>query len=136
MGSTRSPKDVRRKLPTVKTFSHDNIKTTIYVKSSSPYISIVKRTNKFLQELGKRKKEYVTLLGMGKAIFKTLSVATHFSSLGDYKVDIFTKTLNVLDEVYADNGKDEDGNDILSEDREVRLSSRTISGVEVRISII
>lgn len=71
---------------------------------------------------------------MGKAVFKTLSVAAHFNTMGDYKVDILTKTLDVLDEVFADDGKDEDGNEVSTEDRETELTKRTLSGVEVRIS--
>ncbi|CAH00150.1 ribonuclease P/MRP protein subunit POP7 [Kluyveromyces lactis] len=134
MGNTKDLNQLRRKLPTVKTFSHDKIKTTIYVKSSSPYISVVKRTNRFLSNLHRRKSEYITLLGMGKAVFKTLSVAAHFNTMGDYKVDILTKTLDVLDEVFADDGKDEDGNEVSTEDRETELTKRTLSGVEVRIS--
>lgn len=126
--------ELRRKLPTLKTFSNDKIKTTIYVKCSSPYISIVKRTNHFLSQLEKRKSRYITLLGMGKAICKTLSVASYFSSLNGYKVDILTTTLQVLDEFYTDDGKDEDGNAISNEDREVKLSPRNLSGVEIRIS--
>ncbi|QEU61169.1 Pop7 [Kluyveromyces lactis] len=134
MGNTKDLHQLRRKLPTVKTFSHDKIKTTIYVKSSSPYISVVKRTNKFLSNLHRRKSEYITLLGMGKAVFKTLSVAAHFNTMCDYKVDILTKTLDVLDEVFADDGKDEDGNEVSKEDRETKLTRRTLSGVEVHIS--
>ncbi|CDO95195.1 unnamed protein product [Kluyveromyces dobzhanskii CBS 2104] len=70
---------------------------------------------------------------MGKAVFKTLSVAAHFEAMGDYKVELFTKTLDVLDEMYTDDGQDEDGNMIDKNDREVKLTPRTLSGVEVRI---
>ena len=39
-----------RKRPTLKTLSHKKIKTTIYIKSNTPYIRGLKRTKKFLSE--------------------------------------------------------------------------------------
>lgn len=87
-----------------------------------------------ISQLGKRKSSYISIMGMGKAVTKTLSLAAHFQILNSYKVEVFTRTLEVLDEIYDDDGKDESGNEIAEEDREVKLQSRKLSGVEVRIS--
>lgn len=118
-----------RKLPTVKTLSRKQIKTTIYVKTSTPYISALKRIKKFLRDLPKSGSTYVVVLGMGKAIEKTLSFGCHFEQLGK-KVDVLTKSVELLDEVSLD---DEDGDSIKDVDRETMLKKRTISGIELRI---
>lgn len=119
-----------RKLPTVKTLSRKQIKTTIYVKTSTPYISALKRIKKFLRDLPKSGSTYVVVLGMGKAIEKTLSLGCHFEQQLGKKVDVLTKSVELLDEVSLD---DEDGDSIKDVDRETMLKKRTISGIELRI---
>lgn len=119
-----------RKLPTVKTLSRKQIKTTIYVKTSTPYISALKRIKKFLRDLPKSGSTCVVVLGMGKAIEKTLSLGCHFEQQLGKKVDVLTKSVELLDEVSLD---DEDGDSIKDVDRETMLKKRTISGIELRI---
>lgn len=119
-----------RKLPTVKTLSRKQIKTTIYVKTSTPYISALKRIKKFLRDLPKSGSTYVVVLGMGKAIEKTLSLGCHFEQQLGKKVDVLTKSVELLDEVSVDDGDEDFIKDV---DRETVLKKRTISGIELRI---
>lgn len=124
-----------KKRPTIKTLSHKRIKTTIYIKSQTPYVSGLKRTKKFLTDLSKHGAKYATLLGMGKAVEKTLALGTYFSQEKGHKIEIFTRTVKVIDELKAIDGQ-EDGADEESEDEEDEdtfLKRRTLSGVEIRI---
>lgn len=115
----------------MKTFSHKKIKNTIYVKSNTPYVSALKRVNKFLERLQKTGgSTHISLLGMGKAIEKTLSIGCHFQTAKGRKVDILTTSVDVIDELEEMEQEEED---ILDEDKETVLKKRTISGVEVRI---
>lgn len=70
------------------------------------------------------------VLGMGKAIEKTLSLGCHFEQQLGKKVDVLTKSVELLDEVSVDDG---DGDSIKDVDRETVLKKRTISGIELRI---
>ncbi|CCK68063.1 ribonuclease P/MRP protein subunit POP7 KNAG_0A03830 [Huiozyma naganishii CBS 8797] len=85
--------------PTLKTLSHKQIKTTIYIKSSTPYISALKRTKKFLANLRKNNSKYVSLMGMGKAVEKTLAIGCYFQNEKGNGIDIITKTVEVIDEL-------------------------------------
>lgn len=125
-----------RKRPTLKTLSHKKIKTTIYIKSNTPYISGLKRTKKFLSELQRHGAKYVTLLGMGKAVEKTLALGSYFSQEKGHKVHVMTKTIKVIDELKNISETQETLNeeeDIDEEDEETFLKRRTLSGIEVRI---
>ncbi|SCU87237.1 LAME_0D09296g1_1 [Lachancea meyersii CBS 8951] len=121
------------KHPSVKVLSHKQIKTTIYLKSKTPYISALKRVTKFMTQLQRQGAEYVTVLGMGKAVEKTLSIACHFQEEKGKKVVVLTQSVALLDEILADENDDENVEDIEDEDRETVLRKRTVSGVEVRI---
>ncbi|CEP61987.1 ribonuclease P/MRP protein subunit POP7 LALA0_S04e05160g [Lachancea lanzarotensis] len=123
------------KHPSVKILSHKQIKTTIYVKSTTPYISAVKRVNKFLSQLQRHGAQYVTVLGMGKAVEKTLSVGCHFQEEKGKKVVVLTQTIPLVDEILAEQAGDEgeSAEDIEDADLETVLRKRTASGVEVRI---
>lgn len=125
---------VVRKLPTVKTLSRKQIKTTVYVKTSTPYISALKRIRKFLADLPKSGSSYVVVLGMGKATEKTLSLGCHFEQQLGKRVDVLTKSVELLDEVALEAEDEEDKEDISQDrDRETVLKKRTISGIELRV---
>lgn len=125
-----SKKRLVNKRPTIKILSHKSIKTTIYIKSNTPYVSALKRITKFLSNLDRHSSKYVVVLGMGKAIEKTLSLGNHFEVEKSLKVEVFTKSIDVIDEV-IDSG--EENSELDEEDRETSLSKRTVSGVELRI---
>ncbi|KAK5778696.1 ribonuclease P/MRP protein subunit POP7 PWA37_000028 [Arxiozyma heterogenica] len=125
-----------RKRPTLKTLSHKKIKTTIYIKSTTPYISALKRIKKFLSELQKHGAKYVTLLGMGKAVEKTLALGSYFSQEKGQKVQVMTRTIKVIDELKDISETQESVNEeeeTDENDEETFLKRRTLSGVEVRI---
>lgn len=125
-----------KKRPTIKTLSHKKIKTTIYIKSQTPYVSGLKRTKKFLADLSKHGAKYATLLGMGKAVEKTLALGTYFSQEKGHKIEILTRTVKVIDELKSmdsqEDGAEEDES-VDDEDVETFLKRRTLSGVEIRI---
>jgi ribonuclease P/MRP protein subunit POP7 len=107
-----------------KAFKYSDLETTIHIKSNTPYISAVKRTLKLLKNLSKKqpKVKYITLLGMGAAIQKTLSVGLHFQEEEGAKVEVMTKSVEVLDEFeYED------------EDNENSYSKRKVTAVEVHV---
>ncbi|AET40939.1 ribonuclease P/MRP protein subunit POP7 Ecym_7087 [Eremothecium cymbalariae DBVPG len=123
-----------RKRPTVKTLNHKKLKNVLYVKSKTPYVSALKRINKWLERLQTQKQssdKYITLLGMGKAIEKTLSIACHFQEIKKCKVGIKTISTEVVDEIAEDDEEDDEG--IKDEDRENKLQIRKLSGVEIKI---
>lgn len=120
-----------KKRPTVKTLSHKQIKTTIYIKTTTPYVSGLKRIKKFLSQTSKHGAKYVTVMGMGKALEKTLALGAYFGQEKGHKVDTLTRTVKVIDEF-----KDlecVETEDIEEEDEETFLKRRTLSGVELRI---
>lgn len=122
-----------RKLPSVKVLSRKQIKATLYVKSSTPYISALKRIKKFLKDLHRSGATYVVVLGMGKAIEKTLSLGCHFEQQLGRKVDVLTKSVELLDEVAVEDEDEDSAEPIQDVDRETVLKKRTISGIELRI---
>ena len=121
-----------RKHPTLKQSTHNEIKTTIYIKSTTPFVSAIKRCKKFLAALERRKqqpaRQCVTLLGMGKAISQTLAVACYFQEEKGLRVEVRTKSIDVVDEVTED-----DDEEIDPRDKETTLKTRTTSGVEVKL---
>jgi len=126
----------------------------IYVSSSSPFMSVVKRAKKLLDkslrsnaaaaknaslharvEALKRdsscettSRPVVTAMGTGKAIEKTLSVASWFEQRGDCVVKIRTRTVGTVDDVVAEGADDAFGAE--SESRVRRLNC-----LEVAISL-
>lgn len=70
----------------------------------------------------------VTVMGTGKAIEKTLSVASWFEQQGDCVVNIRTRTIGTVDDVVV-----EDADDAFGDDNESRL--RKLNCLEVAISL-
>lgn len=115
--------------------------TTVFVKASTPYVSALKRLDRILEKFdtvgvhhhkyqrGEYKKiKYVTVKGMGRAIDKTLSVALHYQGK-QHKVDVYTGTVEVVDEVKASASyatKDES-------DEETDLRGRSVGYVEAKV---
>ena len=149
--------------PQTKPLTETQFNSTFHVKSSTPFISAVKRINKQLAKFTKlqgtqrkfqndqyKRVKYITVKGMGKTIEKTLKLAMHFQQLG-YKVDIITGSVQVLDEfekkVLApagiDNedlrmgieGEEEDDDDERNSltDYETEYKKRMVSSVEARV---
>ncbi|KAG0656323.1 hypothetical protein C6P44_005280, partial [Monosporozyma unispora] len=118
-----------KKRPTIKILSHKKIKTTIYIKSQTPYVSGLKRTKKFIADLPKHGVKYVTLLGMGKAVEKTLALGTYFSQEKGHKIEIFTRTVKVIDELQAMEAQHDEEEEVSidEEDEETFLKRRTLS---------
>lgn len=121
-----------RKHPSIKVLSRKQLKTTIYVKSNTPYISALKRIKKFLRDLDKNGASYVVVLGMAKATEKVLSLGCHFEQQLGKKVDVLTKSVEVIDEVATEENDLED-DPVEDRDRETLLKKRPVSGVELRI---
>ncbi|KAJ4857013.1 rpp20 subunit of nuclear RNase MRP and P domain-containing protein [Trichoderma breve] len=97
----------------------------IYVSSNSPFMSVVKRARKFLD---KDLRTVVTVMGTGKAIEKTLNVASWFQQQGDCVVEIKTRTIGTVDDVVTG-----DADDAFGADNESRL--RKLNCLEVAISL-
>ncbi|SCU93636.1 LAFA_0F17436g1_1 [Lachancea sp. 'fantastica'] len=121
------------KHPSLKVLSHKQIKTTIYIKSKTPYISALKRVSKFLSQLPRHGAEYVTIMGMGKAVEKTLSVGCHFQEEKGKRVVVLTQTVALLDDILTEQDPGESAEDMEDDDKETVLRKRTVSGVELRI---
>lgn len=118
--------------------------TTFQVKSTTPFISGVKKVQKLLQQFEKsslsnkkyqqgdyKKVKYVKIKGMGKAIEKTLSLGLKFQDDMHYKVDTITGTIELLDEFQMNDS--DDGNVSVEKKDELTFRKRNISCVEVRI---
>lgn len=124
------------KHPSLKTLTHKQIHTTIFVKSTTPYVSALKRINKFLDSVHKQGSSYVAVLGMGKAVEKTLALGCHFQDQKNKKIEVYTKTIEVLDEVITEGQADIDmESDVEDDDKETQLKKRAVSGVELRIYV-
>lgn len=132
-----------RRLPTVKTLTHRQIHSTFYVKRRTPYVSAIKRIARLVSQLSRHGAKYVTVLGMGAAAEKTLAIGCHFQDSRGCRIEVLTKTVNVLDERTVPEGpgapttpfstgtiSDAESN---SDDEITELTERTLSGVEVRI---
>lgn len=117
--------------------------TTFLVKSSTPYISALKRIQKILAKFDKsvlpnkkyqnveyKKVKYITVKGMGKAIENTLSIALKFQDELNYKVDILTGSVEVLDEFQIGTNGDDSDNDY---NDETLFKKRMVSYIETRI---
>ncbi|VUC30386.1 unnamed protein product [Clonostachys rosea] len=123
----------------------------IYISPKTPFMSAVKRVQKQLNaglrtqtaapknaSLGSRIRQLkrdstssgekgsstVTVMGTGRAIEKTLSLASWFEQAGDYEVEMRTKTIGTVDDIVVE---DDDGED------ESRV--RKLSGLEVSVRL-
>ncbi|KAI5965559.1 uncharacterized protein KGF55_000921 [Candida pseudojiufengensis] len=105
--------------PNINIQSETQFNSTFLVKSSTPYVSALKKIDKILTKFNKSKNQhqnsnsssnkkfqnenykklkYITVKGMGKTIEKTLKIAMNFKFELNYKVDIITGSIQVLDE--------------------------------------
>ncbi|CCH40624.1 Ribonuclease P protein subunit p20 [Wickerhamomyces ciferrii] len=107
-----------------KQFKYSDLETSVHIKSSTPYISAIKRINKLLNKLPKSQPKFkeITVLGMGATIEKTLSIGVYFQKDQGLKVDILTKSVDVLDEF--------DDEDL---DHDTIYKKRKVTAVELRI---
>lgn len=117
--------------------------TTFLVKAATPYVSAIKRIDAILAKFDKpavdhrkyqrgeyKKIKYIRVKGMGRAIDKTTSLALHFMTAKAYKVDIYTGTVEVMDEVTTSSEhRSKDG----ESDEESLYRTRNASYVEVKI---
>lgn len=113
------------------------------MKAKTPYISAIKRIDGLLSKFDRssvdHKKyqrgeykniKYLRIKGMGAAIPKTTLLALHYKEKKLYKVDLFTGTVEVVDEFKsASEFKTKDGDS----DEESTFRTRNASYVEIRI---
>lgn len=117
--------------------------TTFLMKSSTPFVSALKQTQKLLAKFDKsnlpnkkyqnveyKKIKYITIKGMGKTIEKTLSLALKFQDDLNYKTDIITGSAEVLDEFQL-NAEDDDSDNCYKDDN--LFKKRMVSYIEVRV---
>ncbi|CDK29874.1 unnamed protein product [Kuraishia capsulata CBS 1993] len=91
-----------------RSFSYQEINRALYIRGDTPFTSAVKHVEKMLDKLsaktGKRGVEsfgntkFITVIGMGKAIEKVLSLGVFLKAEKLYRVDVLTKSVGVLDE--------------------------------------
>lgn len=137
----------------LRPYVHTELDTTVYVKSTTPFMSAVKRIEKMLYkfeeipnkrgELVRRgnasgKCKFITVRGMGKSIDKVVNLGLHFKYEEKCTVDIFTKSVGVLDE-FVKNEEEmeptkEEKEKEVEEDESV-LRKRNVGAIEVRIYI-
>lgn len=132
----------------LRPYIHNELDTTVYIQSKTPFISAVKRIEKIINKFDKipnkngelvsrgnlRKScKFITVKGMGKSIEKVINIGLHFKYDENFTVDIFTKSVGVLDE-FVD-AHDEENTKADSEDDENLLRKRNVGAVEVRIYI-
>lgn len=138
----------------LRPYVHTELDTTVYVKSTTPFMSAVKRIEKMLYkfeeipnkrgELVRRgnasgKCKFITVRGMGKSIDKVVNLGLHFKYEEKCTVDIFTKSVGVLDEFVKNKEemeptKEEQEEKEVEEDESV-LRKRNVGAIEVRIYI-
>ncbi|KAF6009760.1 hypothetical protein HII13_000546 [Brettanomyces bruxellensis] len=120
-----------------RTYHENETQKVVFVKSSTPFISAVKRIEKCLDghrlkpnrrgrlasKYGNRE-AYVIVKGMGKAIPKVLNIGLHFKYEKNATLDVYTKTIGVLDEFKSiPEASNEDD----------LLRKRNVSSIEIRI---
>ena len=140
----------------LKPLTETQASSTFLIKSRTPYISSLKKITKTLDKFNKTKSnvkkyqneqfknvKYITVKGMNKTIEKVLSLALHFQDK-NYKVDILTGSVEVLDEFIlpdattndnSDGGDEDDDSDADDEDNERIYKKRMVSSIEARIWI-
>lgn len=131
----------------LRPYVHTELDTTVYVKSKTPFVSAVKRIEKMISKFdmipNKRGKfvrkgnisgscNYIVVKGMGKSIGKAINIGLHFKFQENFCVDIFTKTVGVLDELVD---QDDDGASEDSGRQDTVLQKRNVGAVEIRIYV-
>ncbi|KAL6941679.1 hypothetical protein ACO0RG_002816 [Hanseniaspora osmophila] len=135
--NTRSKNIIHK--PTAKPVSYNDIHTKFYVKPNASFIATVKQIKKMLKNCEKKNlKDHISVVGMGRAVGKAISVSSHFSE--NHKTQVFTKTVTVLDEKITNTKteKIEEGDEDFENDQELsasQLEKRSVSGIEIRIYI-
>ena len=67
---------------------------------------------------------------------KTLALGCHFQDQKNKKIEVFTRSIEVLDEVIAEQQEGvESESDVDDEDKETQLKKRTVSGIELHIYV-
>ncbi|ODQ80839.1 hypothetical protein BABINDRAFT_12943 [Babjeviella inositovora NRRL Y-12698] len=110
----------------LKPFSVKSLQTIIHLKSSTPYVSALKRIQKHIIQLPKKQPsvKYVTVKGMGvKPVEKLMQLAVFFQVEEGFKVDMFTSSVEVLDEYVEED--EESGSSV--------FKKRLVSSVVMRI---
>ncbi|VEU24332.1 DEKNAAC105649 [Brettanomyces naardenensis] len=129
-----------------RAYSQNEGSHVVYIKSSTPYISALKRIERSLdgfRPLPNRNGspvaksgsniKYIVVKGMGKAIPKVVNLGIHFKYDKQLHVELYTKTIGVLDEfVPKDNENDDDDEE--EEDDDV-LRKRNVGSVELHIML-
>ncbi|OBA19374.1 hypothetical protein METBIDRAFT_33545 [Metschnikowia bicuspidata var. bicuspidata NRRL YB-4993] len=131
-----------RNSPNTRILLKTEIQTTIFVKSSTPYVSALKRVDRLLEKFDRLPTNYkqfqqgeykkvrsLSVKAMGSAMEKAVSIGLHFKENMGYQVDFFTGTVEVVDELKTTeipNTRDD------SED-ETELRGRNVSCVQVTI---
>lgn len=140
--STRMGTKIVKHNPDTKLRSKTALDTTFLVKGSTPFVSAVKRIDRMLEKfdtngtgyrkylLGEYKKvRFLTIKGMGKAIDTVVSLGLHYKHKKQYKVDVKTGTVEVLDELK----KPLEYSTKESDDEESEFKKRRASYVDVKI---
>lgn len=116
-------------------YNNRKMTTVLNLKGSTPFVSALKRIDRMLKNLipatnkkgnettrPKNDVQFVTVQGMGKCIPKLMDVCTQFNGKG-HRVEMFTRSVAVLDEF----------SDINDEDEEDILRKRQVGCLEVHI---
>lgn len=137
----------------LRPYVHTELDTTVYVKSSTPFMSAVKRIEKMMskfEEIPNKKGnlirrgnvslkcKFITVRGMGKSIDKVVNLGLHFKFEEKCTVDIFTKSVGVLDEFVGKETDKEEKEDVPGEEEgedDSVLRKRNVGAIEVRIYI-
>ncbi|KAG0683083.1 hypothetical protein C6P40_000466 [Pichia californica] len=135
----------------LRPYIHTELDSTVYIKSNTPFISAIKRIEKLMKKFDEipnkkgemirrgnmsKKTKYITVKGMGKSISKVLNIGLHFKYEEKFTIDIFTKTVGVLDEFVEEDDKKEENKDNNGEDEDDDLlRKRNVGAVEIRIYI-
>ncbi|GMG44882.1 unnamed protein product [Ambrosiozyma monospora] len=147
-----------------KPYSYTEGQHTIYIKSQTPYMSALKKIEKMIKrttedkfnkngvsikpKLKNSKLKFITVKGMGKSMLKVLNLGLHFKGAGQLRVEVYTKTIGVLDEFKSVDSKknateegnsgDANANDEDSDedgDEDDILKKRNVSSIELKIYV-
>ncbi|KAJ8099991.1 hypothetical protein POJ06DRAFT_268870 [Lipomyces tetrasporus] len=94
-----------------------------HVTAKSPFISLLKRAKKEVIKLHSRRRNVVLLVGLSKAIEKTLSLGLRFQHMG-YAIQVETDTVVINDDLEPD--------DLQEEWRQI---TRSVSRVKITVSL-
>ncbi|KAK9480955.1 hypothetical protein V1514DRAFT_274924, partial [Lipomyces japonicus] len=68
-----------------------------FVRAKSPFVSLLKHSEKVVNKLNTKSSTVVRLIGLNKAIPKTISLGLRYQQKG-FVIDIHTGTKHVIDE--------------------------------------